>query len=126
MNHDQQHQNHPVSWSKHVNGHFIATTGRYIVSFLCGALLSAYTIGGKAQDLSNLLKWQGQVQVTLDRMDNDGTRASKWRIDQEIKDEAAMDVRIKLNEEAAKKIDTMISKIEELKIAVAELKSQKK
>src|SRR5216117_1831023 len=105
-NHPPQKQNH--HWSHGgppvlKNGHYLLSTlGRYLISFLLGGLSAAFLFGSKSQNLSDLLIWKGKVEATLERMDRDGTNASRWNLTEERSTIASNKVLI---EELQKKVE---------------------
>ena len=125
MTEPEQHKT-PHFGSKHYfNGTFIATAGRYIVSFLCGALVSAYVVGGKTQQLTDLIFWRGETEARMKIVEK-SVGDNSYEIKSEAKDAAAYDARLKKVEEQTAKIDTMIYKIDGLVKSVEELKAQKR
>lgn len=121
--HPQEHERQPHPHWKPLNGQFVATLGKYIISFLCGALVAAYTVGFKSSKLDDLLTWKGEATVQIKKMDDEGTRASRNALQNEAKELARYEERIKKIEDAVEKIGTMSYKIDEL---AAEVRSQKK
>jgi hypothetical protein len=65
------------------NGTFWASWARQIIAFVFGALTAAFVVGGKSRDLSDLLVWRGAIDAEIQRMNNEGTRASKARVNEE-------------------------------------------
>src|ERR1043165_8073937 len=67
---------------------------RYITSFLLGVISSAFFLGGKSRDLSELLVWKGtlgslsnewkaSIDSEIARMNREGTNASKLKVEEE-------------------------------------------
>lgn len=66
------------------NGTFWASWARQVIAFIFGALTAAFVVGSKSRDLSELLVWRGTIDSEIARMNNEGTRASKLRVDTEM------------------------------------------
>lgn len=107
------------------NGHVWAATGRYLVSFLCGVVLTSFVFGGKTQQFADLLVWKTRIDVKIEDQDKRISNNS-YDIKSEIKDVVAYDTRLKKAEEQTAKIDTLIFKVEGLAKSVEELKYQKR
>ncbi len=116
--------NKPHHWPR-VNGHTWANLGRIVISFLCGALIAAFVFGGKTQQFTDLLNWKLDTDVRLKVVEKQSNN-NEYDIKTETRDYAAMDVRIKKNEELTAKIDTIVYKVDNLTKAVEELKNQKR
>ena len=109
----QQHWSHGAPVLK--NGHYLLTTfGRYAISFLLGGLSAAFLIGGKTQNLNDLLVWKGEVNLTLQRMDRDGTNASRWKMEEEKAQITANKILIEDLQKRVEPIGVMQTKIERL------------
>ena len=80
--HDRGHQN-----ARHNGAHGFLKSNFFM--FLMGQLVTLFGagiyFGGLNHEVSELTKWQGQAQATFERMDRDGTNASKWAITGEWK-----------------------------------------
>jgi len=104
------------------NGTFVAL-GRYVITFLCGALLSAFVFGGKSQQFTDLLVWKGETITQLKTLETKVAN-NEYEIKSEVKDATAYETRLKKAEEQTGKIDTMTFKIDNLITAVNELKAR--
>src|SRR5207249_242622 len=97
------------------NGHYLLSTfGRYAISFLLGGLSAAFVFGTKSQNISDLLKWQGKIDATLERMDTFGTNASKFKLEEENGKIQSNVLAIADLQKKVEPIGTMQSKIERL------------
>jgi hypothetical protein len=56
---------------------FVFLMGQFVT--IIGAALY---FGGLINQVSDIQKWRGQAQLTLERMDRDGTNMDRWRLDQ--------------------------------------------
>lgn len=107
------------------NGHVWAATGRYLVTFLSGVILTSFVFGGKSQQFADLLIWKTEVRTKLEDQDKRISN-NAFDIKSEIKDVVAYDTRLKKTEEQTAKIDTLIFKVEGLTKSVEDLRSQKR
>src|SRR5436190_2083948 len=114
----QQHWSHSAPIFK--NGYMLSTFGRYIISFLLGALSAAYVVGGKSQNISDLLTFKGKTEATLERLDTFGTNASKMNIAEVNNRVNANTVAIGELQKKLEPLGTMQSKIERLDSAISE------
>lgn len=117
-------QQHPHPHHLPTNGKAATAVLKYVLSFVAGGLLTAFLLGGRTQQLADLLVWKGQMQAQVDTMNHEGTWASRQKLEEEAKDMGRFEVRIKKNEEAVEKIGTIIFKLEGLEKSNAEIKAR--
>src|SRR5437867_4137605 len=93
----------------------MSTIGRYLISFALGGLSAAFFLGGKSRDVNDLIEWKGHmsnlsnewkghVDTVLERIDRDGSNASRWRNEQEGARIQAIEVK---TEELQKKMEAL-------------------
>ena len=111
---DPDPRRQPSDWHKPGNGSRIKSIGSQIISFLAGALLYSFVLGGKSQRFDDLLVWKGQVDAQMKSMNEAGTWGSQRRLESEAKDIGIFEGRLKTMEAKADSIQTMQYKIEQL------------
>lgn len=47
--------------------------GRYLLSFIAGVIVAAFTLGSARQKVSDLVAWKEQIAPKIDRMDSVGS-----------------------------------------------------
>lgn len=105
-------KNHTTLW---------AAVGKLVLPFVVGIASTAYFVGGKSRDQADMLKWRADYTQKVDTMDKDGTTAGKRGAESGWKELGRYETRLKAVEEATKKIDTMLLKIENLEKRQEEL-----
>lgn len=120
------HPVHPQHRPHLNNGSLVVAIGKQVISFLLGVVVAAYLFGGKTQQFTDMLSWKDKVDLRLERMDNEGTHASKNTLLENAKEFGRDEARIDKIEEESRKIDTLIWKVEGLTKTVEDLKAQPK
>jgi hypothetical protein len=106
-------KNHTTLW---------AAVGKLVLPFMGGIIAAAFFLGGRSRDMGDLLKWKAEESAHIIKMDDEGTKAGKRGAEFAWKELGRMEARIKTTEEATRKIDTMLLKIESLEKGQEELK----
>lgn len=106
-------KNHTTLW---------ATIGKVILPFAGGIIAAAFFLGGRSRDMGDLLKWKSEAALHIQKMDDEGTKAGKRGAESGWKELGRFEARLKTTEEATRKIDTMLLKIESLEKGQEELK----
>ena len=93
-----------------------------ILPFAGSIVAAAFFLGGRSRDMGDLLKWKAEESVHIQKMDDEGTKAGKRGAESGWKELGRFEARLKTTEEATRKIDTMLLKIESLEKGQEELK----
>jgi hypothetical protein len=127
----QQYQELPsVSWNFELNVADVikgnhtslwAAIGKLVVPFVVGIASTAFFVGGRSRDMSDLLKWKAEAATHIQKMDDEGTKAGKRGAESGWKELGRFETRLKTAEDATRKIDTMALKIENLEKRQEEL-----
>lgn len=118
----------------YVNGSKFNSWIQVFLSFVVGAMSSAFFLGGKSRDLGDLLSWKGEattefrnIDERFKKMDREGTDKSRW-IDESQENEITSN-RARLLElehisnQRAEVINVMQGKIERLEGELKNLES---
>lgn len=123
----------PAGWTGLRNGGvnffksnlFIFLCGQFL-AFVCWLLIVAQVYGRIFQKFDDMVKWQSAVDVRIERMDTQGTNASKWAITEEEKKIDDDTRAIRDLQEQNRKIDVMGEKIARIDDSIKELKTAHK
>lgn len=96
---------YPVPWESWL---------RMFVSFVCGALTLSLFVGGKTRDIAELLRWQGEIQLWRDKVENEGTRWARFNTDQQKAINDNQSVRISTLEQHEEQHAVMRQKIDRM------------
>ncbi len=102
---------------------FIFFAGQF-VAFSCWFIFAAVTYGRLAAQFGDILEWRGRTDSRLERIDSDGTRSEKFRVEAEKLALANNETRIRYLEEQERKIDVMSEKISRIDESLKEIREQ--
>ena len=121
----QQHYGHKIGSLPRSNSRWEKWLGIFF-SFLLGAVSSAFFVGGKSRDLSELLIWKGEVTTRIDKMEREGTERSRWVNDNQTIEITANRARIATLETRAEQrgevINVLQGKVERLENDLKDIK----
>jgi hypothetical protein len=92
---------------------FIFLMGQ-VVTVLVGLVFFAVGWGRLSQQFQESMEWRATTQARLERMDKEGTNASKYSIQTEQGQIMSVNDRLKYIEEQVRKLDVMQLKIDRL------------